>query len=61
MIGTVAIIILLIVIVPVSIIMTGLLFSGLLGTILQKEVDGENQGTELYDLSQRDFYQKPSS
>ncbi|MAK52865.1 MAG: hypothetical protein CL415_02595 [Acidimicrobiaceae bacterium] len=61
MIGTVAIIILLIVIVPVSIIMTGLLFSGLLGTILQKEVDGENQGTELYDLSQKDFYQKPSS
>ena len=61
MIGTVAIIILLIVIVPVSIIMTGLLFSGLLGTILQKEVDGENQGTELYDLSQKDFYQKPIS
>ena len=61
MIGTVTIIILLIVIVPVSIIMTGLLFSGLLGTILQKEVDGENQGTELYDLSQKDFYQKPSS
>ena len=61
MIGTVVIIILLIVIVPVSIIMTGLLFSGLLGTILQKEVDGETQGTELYDLSQKDFYQKPSS
>ena len=61
MIGTVAIIILLIVIVPVSIIMTGLLFSGLLGTVLQKEVDRENQGTELYDLSQKDFYQKPSS
>lgn len=61
MIGTIAIIILLIVIVPVSIIMTGLLFSGLLGTILQKEVDRENQGTELYDLSQKDFYQKPSS
>ena len=61
MIGTVVIIILLIVIVPVSVIMTGLLFSVLLGTILQKEVDGENQGTELYDLSQKDFYQKPSS
>ena len=61
MVGTVVIIILLIVIVPVSIIMTGLLFSGLLGTVLQKEVDKENQGTELYDLSHRDFYQKPSS
>ena len=61
MIGTIVIIILLIVIVPVSIIMTGLLFSGLLGTVLQKEVDTENQGTELYDLSRKDFYQKPSS
>ena len=61
MIGTIAIIILLIVIVPVSIIMTGLLFSGLLGTVLQKEVDRENQGTELYDLSQKDVYQKSSS
>ncbi|MBD30171.1 MAG: hypothetical protein CL453_04270 [Acidimicrobiaceae bacterium] len=59
--GTVIIIILLIVIVPVSIIMTGLLFSGLLGTILQKEVDRENHGTELYELSQKDFYQEPSS
>ena len=61
MIGTIVIIILLIVLVPVSIIMTGLLLSGLLGTVLQKEVDTENQGTELYDLSQKDFYQKPSS
>ena len=61
MIGTIVIIILLIVIVPVSIIMTGLLFSGLLGTVLQKEVDTEKQGAELYDLSQKGFYQKPSS
>ncbi len=59
--GTVIIIILLIVIVPVSIIMTGLLFSGLLGMVLQKEVDKENQGTELYELSQMDFSQRSSS
>jgi len=59
--GTVIIIILLIVIVPVSIIMTGLLFSGLLGMVLQKEVDKENQGTELYELSQMDFSQKSNS
>ena len=59
--GTVIIIILLIVIVPVSIIMTGLLFSGLLGMVLQKEVDKENQGTELYELSQKDFSQESSS
>ena len=59
--GTVIIIILLIVIVPVSIIMTGLLFSGLLGMVLQKEVDKENQGTELYELSQKDFSQESRS
>ena len=55
--GTIIIIVLLIIIVPVSIIMTGLLFSGILGTILQK-VDSDHEGTELYDLSQKNFYQE---
>ncbi|MDG2300270.1 MAG: hypothetical protein P8L22_00720 [Acidimicrobiales bacterium] len=53
--GTVIIIILLSVVVPVSIIMTGLLFSGILGTILQKNVDREHEGSELYELSRKDF------
>ena len=53
--GTIIIIVLLIIIVPVSIIMTGLLFSGILGTILQKEVDSDHEGTELYQLRRKDY------
>ncbi len=53
--GTIIIIVLLIIIVPVSIIMTGLLFSGILGTILQKQVDNDHDGTELYELSRKNF------
>ena len=55
MIGTVIIIILLVVVVPVSIIMTGLIFSGLLGSVIKKDVDTENEGTELLELSKKDF------
>ena len=55
MIGTVIIIILLVVLVPVSIIMTGLIFSGLLGSVIKKDVDAENEGTELLELSKKDF------
>ena len=55
MVGTVAIIIILSVLVPVAIIMTGLLFSGILGTILQKDVDREHEGSELFELSRKDF------
>ena len=53
--GTVVIIIILAVIVPIAIIMTGLLFSGILGQILQKDVDREHEGSELFELSKRDF------
>ena len=53
--GTIVIIILLFILVPVSIIMTGLIFSGVLGNILQKSVDRENEGNELLELSKRDF------
>ncbi|MBB32311.1 MAG: hypothetical protein CL455_01465 [Acidimicrobiaceae bacterium] len=55
MIGTLVIIVLLVVLVPVSIIMTGLIFSGLLGSIIQKNVDAGNEGTELLELSKKDF------
>ena len=53
--GTFIIIVLLMIIVPVSIIMTGLLFSGILGTILQKQVDSDHEGTELYELSRKNY------
>ena len=55
MIGTIIIIILLVALVPVSIIMTGLIFSALLGRTIQKDVDSENEGTELLELSKKDF------
>ena len=55
MVGTVVIIILLAVIVPIAIIMTGLLFSGILGQILQRDVDKEHEGSELFELSKKDF------
>jgi|TARA_Y100001958_G_C21012876_1_gene392299 hypothetical protein len=53
--GTVVIIIILAVIVPIAIIMTGLLFSGILGQILQRDVDKEHEGSELFELSKKDF------
>ena len=53
--GTVVIIIILAVVVPIAIIMTGLLFSGILGQILQRDVDKEHEGSELFELSKKDF------
>ena len=53
--GTVVIIIILAVIVPIAIIMTGRLFSGVLGHILQKDVDRKHEGSELFELSRKDF------
>jgi len=50
--GTVVIIILLTIVVPVAIMITGLLASGLLGFILKKDVDAEFEGHELLELSQ---------
>ncbi len=51
--GTVVIIILLSVVVPVAIIMTGLIASGLLGFVIKKDVDAEFEGHELLELSNK--------
>ncbi|MEC8974182.1 MAG: hypothetical protein VX725_00310 [Actinomycetota bacterium] len=53
--GTAIIIVLLLVIVPVAIIMSGLLASGVLGQILQKDVDSHHEGSELFEISRKDF------
>ena len=53
--GTVIIIVLLLIVVPVAIIMSGLLASGVLGQLLQKDVDGNHEGSELFEISQKDF------
>jgi hypothetical protein len=51
--GTVFIIVLLVAVVPVMIIMTGLVASGLLGLVLKKDVDAEHAGSELLELSEK--------
>lgn len=51
--GTVVIIVLLAVVVPVAIIMSGLVASGLLGWALKKDVDAQHEGSELLELSER--------
>ena len=53
--GTVIIIAFLLVVVPVAIIMSGLLASGVLGQILQKDVDSHHEGSELFEISRKDF------
>ena len=50
--GTVVIIVLLTVIVPVAVMMTGLVASALLGFVLKKDVDAQFEGHELLELSQ---------
>ncbi|MGI9624881.1 MAG: hypothetical protein ACR2PK_18775 [Acidimicrobiales bacterium] len=50
--GTVAIIVVLVVIVPVLIMLTGLVASGLMGWVLKRDVDANYEGTELLELSE---------
>ncbi len=51
--GTVVIIVVLSVVVPVVIIMSGLIAAGLLGSVLKKDVDAQHTGSELLELSER--------
>lgn len=51
--GTVVIIVLLGLIVPVMIIMTGLVASAALGFVLKKDVDVSHEGSELLELSEK--------
>lgn len=51
--GTVVIIVLLSLVVPVAIIMTGLVASALLGQVLKTDVDAQHEGSELLKLSEK--------
>tara|TARA_B110000196_G_C20597349_1_gene409132 strand:- start:88 stop:261 length:174 start_codon:yes stop_codon:yes gene_type:complete len=53
--GTIIIIIVLFGIAPVAIIMSGLFASGVLGHLLQKDVDATHEGSELFEISKKDF------
>jgi len=51
--GTVVIIVLLALVVPVAIMMTGLVVSAVLGQVIKTDVDKAHEGSELLELSQR--------
>ncbi len=53
MIGSVTIIIVLVVIVPVAIFMSGLVAAALLGSLVKNDVDHQHAGSELLELSER--------
>ena len=52
MIGSVAIIVLLVAVVPAAIIMSGLGAAALLGWVLKADVDAQHAGSELHELSE---------
>ena len=54
MIGAVVMILLLVVVMPVGILMSGALAAALLGGILKKDVDTAHDGSELLVLSETD-------
>lgn len=53
--GTITIIVILVLVAPVAIIMTGLVASALMGFLLNREVDAAHEGSELLELSRRNF------
>jgi hypothetical protein len=53
--GAIIIIVLLVLVVPVAIIMSGLVASGVLGHLLKRDVDLSFEGHELLELSRQDF------
>ncbi|MDG2428794.1 MAG: hypothetical protein P8M16_10280 [Acidimicrobiales bacterium] len=56
MLGAVLMILLLVVVMPVGILMSGALAAALLGGLLKKDVDNTYAGSELLDLSETDPY-----
>ena len=54
MIGAVLMILLLVVVMPVGILMSGALAAALLGGLLKKDVDNAHEGSELLGLSEID-------
>lgn len=51
MIGAAIIVVVLIVVIPVSILMSGALGSAIIGFFLKKDVDANHEGSELIDLN----------
>jgi hypothetical protein len=51
--GTVVMIVVLVLVIPVGIIMSGAIVSAVLGMLLKRDNDLTHAGTELHELSQR--------
>jgi len=60
MLGAVLMILLLVVVMPVGILMTGALAAALLGGVLKKDVDTTHEGSELLELSETDPWAGPA-
>lgn len=51
MLGVILVVIALLVVIPVGVLMTGGVLSGVIGYFVQKDVDQLNEGSELIDLN----------
>lgn len=58
MVGTIIIIVVLL-LMPVGILMSSTLFAGVLGTLLNRDVDKTHEGSELLDLAETGMSVKP--
>lgn len=56
MVGGILIVVLLLVVFPVAIMMSGALFAALIGSTTKSAVDAEHAGTEALTLSETNFY-----
>jgi|TARA_B100000029_G_C17186112_1_gene818817 hypothetical protein len=60
MLGAVLMILLLVVVMPVGILVSGAVAASLLGGLLKKDVDASHEGSELLELSEANPYAGPS-
>ena len=60
MLGAVLMILVLVVVMPVGILVSGAVAASLLGGLLKKDVDASHEGSELLELSEANPYAGPS-
>ncbi len=60
MLGAVLMILLLVVVMPVGILVSGAVAASLLGGLLKKDVDASHEGSELLELSEANPYAGPA-
>tara|TARA_A100001037_G_scaffold244695_2_gene225682 strand:+ start:1204 stop:1389 length:186 start_codon:yes stop_codon:yes gene_type:complete len=60
MFGAVLMVLLLVIVIPVGILISGAVAASLLGGLLKKDADGSHEGSELLDLSEANPYMGPA-